>query len=42
MLRLTGIDISVCRQCGRGALGQIFILASQVHALVPVLAARPP
>ena len=42
MLRLTGIDISVCRRCGRGALRPIFILATQMHALVPVPAARPP
>ena len=42
MLRLTGIDISVCRRCGRGPLRQTLILAPQFHALVPVPTARPP
>ena len=42
MLRLTGIDISVCRRCGRGALRHTLILAPQIHALVPLPAARPP
>ena len=41
-LRLTGIDISVCRRCGRGPLRQTLILAPQLHALVPVPTARPP
>ena len=30
MLRLTGIDITVCRECGRGTLRRILILASQL------------
>ena len=30
MLRLIGIDICVCRRCGRGALRPIFILAPQM------------
>ena len=38
MLRLTGIDITVCRQCGRGTLRRILILASQIT----VRRVRPP
>ena len=42
MLRLTGIDITVCRRCGRARLRQTFVLAPQTHAFVPVPPARPP
>ena len=42
MLRLTGIDITVCRQCGRGALRRILILASQVPTAKRVAPTRPP
>ena len=42
MLRLTGIDITVCRRCGRVGLRQTFVLAPQTHAFVPVPLARPP
>ena len=36
MLRLTGIDITVCRQCGRGTLRRILVLASQIRASMRV------
>ena len=42
MLRLTGIDITVCRQCGRGTLRRILVLASQIRASMRVPADRPP
>ena len=42
MLRLTGIDITVCRQCGRGTLRRILILASQVPTARRVAPTRPP
>ena len=42
MLRLTGIDITVCRQCGRGTLRRILVLASHTHASVGAPADRPP
>ena len=42
MLRLTGIDITVCRRCGRGTLRRIPVLASQIRASMPVPAGRPP
>ena len=42
MLRLTGIDITVCRRCGRAGLRQTFVLAPQTRAFVPVPHARPP
>ena len=42
MLRLTGIDITVCRQCGRGTLRRILVLASHSHASMRVPASRPP
>ena len=42
MLRLTGIDITVCRQCGRGTLRRILVLASQIRASMRVPAGRPP
>ena len=42
MLRLTGIDITVCRECGRGTLRRILVLASQIHAPMCVPAGRPP
>ena len=41
MLRLTGIDIIVCRQCGRGTLRRILVLASQIRASMRVPADRP-
>ena len=40
MLRLTGIDITVCRQCGRGTVRQVLILAPQ--AVVRTAKTRPP
>ena len=42
MLRLTGIDITVCRQCGRGTLRRTLVLASQIRASMRVPAGRPP
>ena len=43
MLRLTGIDITVCRHCGVGTLNQILVLAPQLVAAVPVSrVSRPP
>ena len=42
MLRLTGIDITVCRQCGRGTLRRILVLAAHTHAPLPVPTGRPP
>ena len=42
MLRLTGIDITVCPECGRGTLRRILDLAPQPHASMPVPAGRPP
>ena len=42
MLRLTGIDITVCRQCGRATLRRILILASQLPTARRVAPTRPP
>ena len=42
MLRLTGIDITVCRACGQGTLRRILTLAPQTHARMPGPAGRPP
>ena len=42
MLRLTGIDITVCRHCGMGTLSRILILAPQFRAAMPVSRGRPP
>ena len=42
MLRLTGIDITVCRQCGRATLRRILILASQVPTARRIAPTRPP
>ena len=42
MLRLTGIDITVCRQCGHGALRRILLLAPHNYAVMRVPAPRPP
>ena len=42
MLRLTGIDITVCRECGHGTLRRMLVLASQSHASMCVPAGRPP
>ena len=42
MLRLTGIDITVCRQCGHGALRRILLLAPNNYAVMRVPAPRPP
>ena len=43
MLRLTGIDITVCRHCGVGTLSQVLVLAPQFLASMPALRAlRPP
>ncbi len=43
MVRLTGIDITVCRQCGVGTLSQVLLLAPQSLAAMSVSRAlRPP
>ena len=42
MLRLTGIDITVCRACGRGTLRRTLILASQLPTVRRVVPTRPP
>ena len=43
MMRLTGIDITVCRHCGIGTLNRILVLAPQLVATVPVSrVSRPP
>ena len=42
MLRLTGTDITVCRQCGYAALRRILLLAPQHDAVRHVPAPRPP
>ena len=43
MLRVTGIDITVCRQCGVGTLSQVLVLAPQFTAAGPAWRAlRPP
>ncbi len=42
MLRLTGIDITVCRQCGEGTLRQILILEPQPQAAMQATKTRPP
>ena len=41
MLRLTGIDITVCRECGRGTLRRI-TLAPQIPTARRVAPTRPP
>ena len=42
MLRLTGVDVTVCRACGQGTLRRILILASHTQVSVRVPAGRPP
>ena len=42
MLRLTGIDITVCRECGRATLRRILILAPQLPTVRRVAPTRPP
>ena len=42
MLRLTGIDITVCRRCGRGTLRRILTLAPQLPTARRVPPTRPP
>jgi hypothetical protein len=42
MLRLTGIDITVCRQCGRATLRRIPILAPRLLTARRVQPTRPP
>ena len=43
MLRLTGIDITLCRRCGVGTLSQVLVPAPQSLAAMPVSRAlRPP
>ena len=42
MLRVTGIDIAVCRYCGRGQLRHLAILKPGTDAVVPAPTARPP
>ena len=42
MLRLTGIDITVCRRCGRGPLRQILILDLLPQTVMRATKTRPP
>ncbi len=42
MLRLTGIDITVCRQCGRGELRQILVLEPQHRTGMAAMKTGPP
>ena len=42
MLRVTGIDVGVCRYCGRGHLRHVAILKPGADAVVPMQTARPP
>ena len=42
MLRLTGIDITVCRQCGEGTLRQTLILDPQPQTAMRATKTRPP
>ncbi len=42
MLRLTGIDITVCRQCGEATLRQTVILEPQPQAAMRATNTRPP
>ena len=42
MLRLTGIDITMCRQCGRGPLRQILILDLLPQTVMRATKTRPP
>ena len=42
MLRVTGIDINVCRYCGRGRLRHVAMLNPGTNAMVPAPTARPP
>ena len=42
MLRLTGIDITVCRECGQGTLRRILILAPQLPTARRMVPTRPP
>ena len=42
MLRVTGIDIAVCRYCGRGQLRHLAILKPGAGAAVPAPTERPP
>ena len=43
MLRVTEIDITLCRQCGVGTLSQILVLAPQFTAAAPLWRdVRPP
>ena len=42
MLRLTGIDITLCRQCSEGTLRQTLILEPQPQAAMQATKSRPP
>ena len=42
MLRLTGIDITVCRQCGEGTLPQILVLEPQHRTGMAAMKTGPP
>ena len=42
MLRLTGIDINVCRQCGEGTLRQILVLEPQRRTGMAAMKTGPP
>ena len=42
MLRLTGIDITACRQCGEGTLRQILILEPQHFTGAAAMKTGPP
>ena len=42
LLRLTGIDITVCRQCGKGTLRQILILEPLIRTGPAAMKTGPP
>jgi len=42
MLRLTGIDVTVCRQCGEGTLRQILVLEPQHRSGMAAMKTGPP
>ena len=42
MLRLTGIDITVCRECGEAALRQILVLEPQHRTAMRAMKTGPP
>ena len=42
LLRLTGIDITVCQQCGEGTLRQTLVLEPQRRARITAMKTGPP